>query len=124
RHRRDAVDVDQPRRPRETKVHQRDQALPSCQHLAVVAVARQQVERLVQALRIVVLELRRFHAVASSTTRCGLSGSRVTSQPNASETAFAMAARTPAVPPSPAPLTPRGFRGEGAFSVMRTSMSG
>src|SRR5207249_4805682 len=119
-----AVDVDQPARPRKAEVHQRHQTLPAREHLAFVAIARQQADRLVDRARVVVLERRGLHALASSMTRCGLSGSWVTSTPSASATALAIAPPTAAVPPSPAPFTPSGLIGDGASSVMRTSMSG
>src|SRR5258706_14202393 len=120
----DPVDVDQARRPRKPEVHERHQALTAREHLAVVAMASQQIERLLLGLRVVVLEPCRLHARASSTTRCGLRGRRVTSTPSASETALAIAAPTAAVPPSPAPFTPRGLSGDGASSVMSTSRWG
>src|SRR5207302_5699941 len=58
---RDPVQVDQRGRPRQAEVQQRHEALAAGQHLGVAAVAAERLERLVEALRGVVLELGRFH---------------------------------------------------------------
>ena len=58
-------------------------------------------------------------AATRLTRRSGERGRALMGTPSgarASATALAMAAEAPAVPPSPAPFTPRGFRGEGAFA--------
>src|SRR5207302_868796 len=120
----DVVDVDQPRRPGQAEVHQRHQALAAREQLALIAMSGQQLERLVLGARVVVLELRGLHEVASSITRCGVRGSCVASRPSASDTALAIAAPAPAVPPSPAPFTPSGFSGDGASSVTSIWASG
>src|SRR5262245_52538941 len=58
--------------------------------------------------------------------RCGVIGSRVMApgMPMASSMAAAMVAPTGLMPPSPAPLTPRGLSGLGASSVISTSSGG
>ena len=57
----DPVDVDQLTRRGEPELHDRDQALPSREHLRVVAVRGEEAERLVEGRRSVVLEARRQH---------------------------------------------------------------
>src|SRR5581483_11687833 len=58
--------------------------------------------------------------------RSGVTGSWVAipNLPTASSIAPAIAAPTPLMPPSPAPLMPRGLNGLGASSVKRTSTCG
>ena len=58
--------------------------------------------------------------------RPGESGSSLIVTPNgasASATAFAIAAPAPELPPSPTPLTPRGFSGVGVSSRILTMVA-
>ena len=121
--------IDERRRPREPEVQHRDEALAAGQDLGLVAMFGKKSECLAEFVRVVVLERRRLHkralsAKASSITRAGESGIRVTSMPIASATALAIAAPAAAVPPSPAPFAPSGLRGVGQSSVISTSTWG
>ncbi len=62
----DPVDVDQDRGPRQTEVHRRHEALAARQHLRLVTMLRQQVERLVDRPRSVVLEGCWLHRLSRS----------------------------------------------------------
>src|SRR5439155_1776678 len=57
----DAVDVDERPRRGDAQLHHRDQALPACQHLRLVAEALKDRYRLVETRRSEVLERRRIH---------------------------------------------------------------
>src|SRR5439155_25333204 len=57
----DAVDVDERPRRGDAQLHHRDQALPACQHLRLVAEALKDRDRLVETRRSEVLEGRRIH---------------------------------------------------------------
>src|SRR5262249_2508601 len=61
RKRRDPVEIDERGRPRQPEVQERHQALTSGKNLGVAAVAAERRHRLVESLRRVVLEFRRFH---------------------------------------------------------------
>src|SRR5690606_41501217 len=61
-------------------------------------------------------------AAAQRRTASGVSGRRSTAAPaRASATALVTAAPAPVQPPSPTPLTPRGFRGGGTPSITSVS---
>src|SRR5207237_6643154 len=115
------IDVQDNRRARQTEVEQRDQALTAGEDLRLVAVARQELEGLVERSWGMVRERRRLHAVRrepiSASRRAGLTGVSVTRTPqgsSASSIALAMAAGGEIAPPSPSPFTPSGFREGGA----------
>src|SRR5256885_5167315 len=57
----DAVEVEQPRRPREAKVHHRHQALAAGEDLALLAMLRKQCEQGIERLRGVVFEVGGLH---------------------------------------------------------------
>src|SRR5579875_3416798 len=113
----DAIDVEQRGRTREAHVQQRDQRLAAREDLAVLAVLRELLERVVQRRRTQVREGRRLHAGASccisSHTRCGVSGSATLSVCSASATAFAIVTGTLIAFPSPIPFAPSGVNGDG-----------
>ena len=69
--RRDPVDVDERGRPRQPEVEQGHEALPTREYLGVAAVAREQLDRFVDARRRVIVELGRFHG-----SGCREAGSR------------------------------------------------
>src|SRR5262249_33505734 len=62
RERRDAVEIDERRRPTQAEVEQRHQALAAGQDLRYAVLTREQRERFVHRLRRVIVELRGFHA--------------------------------------------------------------
>ena len=70
-------------------------------------------ERLVERLGPHVLERRGLHCWSSSHTRPGVNGGSTSSRPSASATAFAIAAGTLIVVPSPSPFAPSGRNGDG-----------
>ena len=57
----DVVEIDDVRRPHEAEAQQRDEALPAREHLRLVAVPREDAERLVDRARAQVVESRRLH---------------------------------------------------------------
>src|SRR5207244_4882666 len=104
--------VDEDGRAGETHVQHRHEALASGEHLGLVAVLAQERARLLDGLRPLVAESHGLH-LSSSQTRPGVSGTSTCSSPSASATAFAIAAGTLIVPPSPSPFAPSGVKGEG-----------
>ena len=110
----DAVDVDEQRRAQQPHVERGHEALAAGEHLRLVAVLGERRERLVERLR---PHVRRsgagFTAGSSSQTRPGVNGSSTSSRPSASATAFAIAAGTLIVVPSPSPFAPSGRNGDG-----------
>ncbi len=109
----DAVDVDEERRPEQAHVERGNEALAAGEDLRVVAAFGERRERVVERLGADVVERRRFHDRSSSQTRPGVNGSSTSSRPRASATAFAIAAGTLIVVPSPSPFAPSGRNGEG-----------
>src|SRR5262249_39243908 len=125
-----AVDVHERRRPREAEREHGNETLPAREDLGAVAMAAQRLDRVRGARGGHVLERRGLHGFAAprirSRTTEGPSGVRVTRAfhgASASSTALAMAAGGEIAPPSPMPLMPRGFRGDG-YSRCTVSMGG
>src|SRR4029453_4960758 len=119
-----------------SKIEHGHQALAAGQHLGVVSVLRERGHRLGDGPRREIVEGRGLHArpparplfaraaPMRSRTVEGPSGARVTRTPkgdSASSTALASAAGGEIAPPSPMPLTPSGFRGDG-YSRCTVSM--
>jgi hypothetical protein len=65
----DPVHVDEPFRAREPEVEKRDQALAACEYLRLVAVAGQEIERLLDGARLLVGEGSRLHRRRNASPR-------------------------------------------------------
>src|SRR5690348_682017 len=115
----DAVDVDERLRLRQAQSHERDQAVPACQHLGVLAELLEQLRRLIHGGGTGVFEsgwnhLRAPLIIAQSLS--GLAGMSTCLMPSglsASQIALMTAALAAIVPASPMPLTPRSLVGDG-----------
>src|ERR1041385_8077239 len=115
----DAVQIDHVFRLRQTKLHERHQALPAGENFHVVFVIRQQLHRFLERGRREIFEAGRNHRRASWMrfhTRSGESGRSRTLTPSglsASSTALAMAAGEGIAAPSPAAFCPSVVKGDG-----------
>src|SRR5262249_51242375 len=122
-----APEIDEQRRPREPQPHSRKQGMPAGKELRVFA--SEQLDRVLDGLRHLVLERSRDHVLASWIalhTRSGDAGICTSATPrgaSASTTAFITAAGDAIAPVSPTPLTPSGFVGLGV-SVRSSSNEG
>src|SRR5437763_4991791 len=102
--------------------------MPACEQLRVLAVA-EQLDRVLDGLRHLVVERSRDHRRTSSSarqTRSGVAGIEMSSIPSsasASTTAFITAAGAAIAPVSPTPFTPSGLVGLGV-SVRWSSQRG
>src|SRR6185312_12165861 len=111
-------DVDQLRRTRDPKLQRRDQRVATGEQLGVV-VRAEQLDRVIDALRHLIVERCGDHCLASwiaRQTRSGVAGIWMSSTPrweSASATAFITAAPDAIVPVSPTPFTPSGLVGLG-----------
>src|SRR5262249_51185715 len=131
------VQIDDDPRARQAHVQHRDEALSAGQHLRLVAVLRQDFGGALRRLGQHVVERDRLHVRSPPallprafsmrpSTADGPSGARVTRTSNgrsASSTALAIAAGGEIAPPSPMPLMPSGFRGDG-YSRCTVSIAG
>src|SRR5712671_1717943 len=101
------IDVYHDRRTEQPHVEDGHEALSAGQHLRLVPVLGQQSHSFVDRLRPLVPERNRLHG-RSSQTRGAVSGNSTSSRSSASAIAFAIAAGTLIVFPSPTPFAPSG----------------
>src|SRR4051794_25048318 len=110
---RHTVQVDEDGRAEEPHVQHGHEALPAGERFRLVAVLGEGRERLVERRGAHEVKGGGLHPCNSSQTRPGVSGSSSASIPSASATAFAIAAGTLIVVPSPRPFAPSVVKGDG-----------
>src|SRR3989475_615545 len=122
-----AVDVDDCRRLRESEPHQRNQAVPTGEHLCVLSIFAEQLGRLLHRGGTCVFECGWNHLLApfimcqSLSGVAGMSTCLMPSGLSASQMALITAALAAMVPASPIPLTPKELVGEGVTVWSRLS---